>query len=328
MLKVTFISSSGRTEESFPDLPIVRQVSCRFFDRGTPDAEILRAAADTDVLVPDAIAPISAELIAGMPQLKMIHSEGVAYNAIDTAAAAARGIPVCNCRAMNAGAVAEQAILLMLGLLRDVVAAHLGELAGEQIKIKEDKIKNGITDLADCAVGLVGFGAIAKETALRLRAFGCRLLCWNRSSVPEEVQSAYGVTAVSLDTLLAESDIVSLHTAVAPETIGMVNDEFLAKMKPTAYLINTARGELMDNESVCRALINKTIAGAGLDTIAPEPTTLDNPLLQLPKECHLLVSPHLGGITTGSFRRGSRILWGNIACIADGKRPETIVNGV
>lgn len=328
MLKITFISSSDRTEASFPDLPITREVSCRFIDRGTPDEEIIRMAPDTDVLVVDAIAKISAELINGLPQLKMIHSEGVAYNGIDTAAAAARGVPVCNCRAMNAGAVAEQAILLMLGLLRDVVAGHLGELAGEQIRIKERKMGEGITDLADCTVGLVGFGAIAKETARRLRAFGCRVLCWNRTPVTDEVQKEYGVTAVDLDTLLAESDIVSLHTAVAPGTAGMVNEEFIAKMKSSAYLINTARGELVDNEVLAKALSEKKIAGAGFDTIAPEPTTLDNPLLNLPKDCRVLYSPHLGGITTGSFRKGAQILWKNIACINENKRPETIVNGI
>lgn len=328
MLKVTFIGSRERTEKYMPDLPAVRQAECRYISRGTADAEILRLAADTDILVPDAVAPVSAELIAGMPDLKMIHSEGVAYGAIDTAAAAARGIFVCNCRAMNAGSVAEQTILLMLGLLRDVVAGHLGELAGEQISIKERKMVEGITDLADCTVGLVGFGAIAKETALRLRAFGCRVLCRNRTPVPEAVQREYGVTAVDLDTLLRESDFVSLHTAAAPETAGMVNADFLARMKSTAYLINTARGELVDNDALCRALRDGTIAGAGLDTVAPEPTTADNPLLQLPGDCRVLFSPHLGGITAGAFRRGARILWGNIARIAQGERPENVVNGV
>ena len=115
-------------------------------------------------------------------------------------------------------------------------------------------MREGITDLADCTVGLVGMGAIGQATAVRLRAFGCRVLYANRSRRPAELEETLGIEYAGLDKLLAKSDIVSLHCAVTPETSGMVNASFLAKMRPGSYLVNTARGQLVDNKALAEAL--------------------------------------------------------------------------
>ena len=133
-----------------------------------------------------------------------------------------------------------------------------------------------------------------------------------------------------MEELAAFCDIVSIHTAVTPQTEGMVDEAFLRRMKPTAYLINTVRGEIVDNEAMRKALIQGWIAGAGFDTIAPEPTTADNPLVALPGNCPATViyAPHLGGITSGSFRRIYKNMWKNIERIAAGERPVNVVNGL
>ena len=145
-----------------------------FCPRGTSDPELLDAAGDAQVILADAISPVSAYVIDHMPNLKLIHSEGVAFDKLDIKAAARRGIFVCNNKGRNADAVAEQTLMLMLGLLRSVVTGHQAVCAGHQIQVKERLMVQGITDLEDCRVGLIGLGDIGKATAKRLSAFGCQ----------------------------------------------------------------------------------------------------------------------------------------------------------
>ena len=327
-MKILIIGEQERSEAYMPDLPIVEEAETVYAEMGTDEAELLARAQDADVIFADAIAKVPGSLIRQMPNLKLIHSEGVGYNGIDVEAASERGIYVCNNRGMNAGAVAEQTVLLMLGLLRDVAAGHASVRQGRQIQVKQQKMVEGITELADCTVGLIGFGNIAKATAVRLKPFGCRVVYYNRHRKPEEEEARYGVEYVSLDRLARISDIVSIHVAVTPETKGMIGREFLSRMKETAYFINTSRGELVDNEAMKEALEKGRIAGAGFDTIAPEPTTADNPLVALKEDCpaRVLYSPHIGGITKSSFRRFHLQMWQNAGRVWKGEKPVDIVN--
>ena len=242
-MKILIIGEQERSEAYMPDLPIVEEAETVYAEMGTDEAELLARAQDADVIFADAIAKVPGSLIRQMPNLKLIHSEGVGYNGIDVEAASERGIYVCNNRGMNAGAVAEQTVLLMLGLLRDVAAGHASVRQGRQIQVKQQKMVEGITELADCTVGLIGFGNIAKATAVRLKPFGCRVVYYNRHRKPEEEEARYGVEYVSLDRLARISDIVSIHVAVTPETKGMIGREFLSRMKETAYFVNTSRGD-------------------------------------------------------------------------------------
>ena len=138
------------------------------------------------------------------------------------------------------------------------------------------------------------------------------------------------MTYLPLEELAETCDIVSLHCAVTDETWHMADDAFLARMKPTAILINTARGDLVDNAALRRALTEGRIAGAGLDTLAPEPVPADHPLVDLPPEVRekVVLAPHLGGITEASFRRAHAHMWRNAERIAAGERPDNIVNGL
>ena len=172
-----------------------------------------RAGWDADVILADAISEVSAQVIGDMPNLKMIHSEGVAYNKIDLNAASERKIYVCNNKGGNAGAVAEQTILLILGLLRTIIPGHEAVLEGNQIARKEKLMVSGITDLADCTVGLLGMGDIAKETAKRLHSFGCRCVYYSRNRKSAQMEEELCVTYKPLDELLSMCDIISLHMA-------------------------------------------------------------------------------------------------------------------
>jgi len=175
----------------------------------------------------------------------------------------------------------------------------------------------------------VGLGSIAIETAKRLQPFGSKLSYFNRSR-KTKAEEELGLNYLSMEDLCKQCDIISLHLPVALETTGVINQKLLALMKPTALLINTARGELVVQEDLVNALINGQIAGAGLDTMYPEPVTLDNPLLNLPEDYQykLLFTPHIAGTTRQAFEKMHRTVWANISTVSKGERPINIVNGV
>lgn len=327
-MKVLVIGDEKRVRKYLPDMDVARQAEIVVAARGMADAAIAElAGSGVDVIVADAISPVSAQLMEAFPTLKLVHSEGVAYNAIDVAAARERGVAVCNNAGVNAGAVAEQAVLLMLACLRHVVEGDAAVRAGRQIQMKERLMVSGIRELGDCTVGLVGFGAIAVETARRLRAFGCDVAYWNRNRRSPEQEAECGVRHLPLDELARTCDIVSLHVPVTPETENMVDAAFLDMMKDDAILVNTARGEIVDQVALATALQEGAIGAAGLDTLSPEPVAADHPLALLEGEAaaRLVLSPHIGGVTEGMFRRAWRTIWENIARIERGEQPVNVV---
>ncbi|MCB7319711.1 2-hydroxyacid dehydrogenase [Lacrimispora sp. 210928-DFI.3.58] len=328
-MKLLVIGRPGRLEKYSPDTELYRNTEVVRVMPGTPDEEILKVAADAEMILVDAMSGVSRTVMEGMPNLKIIHSEGVGFNFIDVEAAKEKHIYVCNCKGMNALAVAEQAILLMLGLLRQVCYGDRSVREGSQIEVKEGYMKAGsLKEIGDCTVGLLGFGDIAKETARLLKAFGAKTYYYDIFRASEEKEKEYGAEYKPMDELLAVSDIVSLHLPVTPQTANMVGKEFLDKMKQGAYLVNTSRGELVDSAALAEAVKSGKLAGAGLDTIAGEPVQKDNELLQAMGEGadKFILSCHIGGITASSFRRGYEMVWSDFAKVAAGEKPEHIVN--
>ena len=294
---------------------------------------VLQAAQDnpdTEVIFADAITPVTREVMEALPRLKMIHSEGVAFNAIDTQAARERGIFVCNNKGCNAQSVAEHAVMLMLMALRCGITGHAAVRAGRQISFKEQVMGSGAPDLGEQAVGLVGLGDIGQATARLLRPFGCRLYYYTAHRRPAQQEEELGVAYLPLEELVAACDILSLHCAVNEQTTHMVNAELLSHIKPGAILVNTARGQLVDNLAVRKALIEGRLGGIAMDTLDPEPTPADHPLVDLPPEVRdrAVYSPHLGGITGGAFRRAHRNMWNSVRLLLEGERPNFIVNGL
>ena len=285
---------------------------------------------DAEVIFADAITPVDRALMDKLPQLRMIHSEGVAFNAIDVAAAQEKGIFVCNNKGCNAGSVAEHVVMLMLMALRCGVTGHRAVLAGEQIKFKEQFMLSGAPELGEQTVGIIGLGDIGKAVVKLLRPFGCKLYYYTAHRRPPEVEAELGVTYLPLTELAAACDILSLHCAVNEQTAHMVNQTLLSQVKPGAILVNTARGQLVDNGAVRQALIDGRLGGLAIDTFDPEPTPADHPLVNLPAGVadRAVFSPHLGGITGGVFRRAHQNMWTSVALILEGKRPNFVVNGL
>lgn len=292
-----------------------------------PVEEYLSQAGDADFIVADAIAAVPGALIRQMPNLLAIHSEGVAFNAIDLKAADECGVYVCNAQGMNAMAVAEQTILLMVGMLRNVVVNDAAVRAGHQI---EAYMQNGsLHELADCSVGLIGFGNIARQTARLLKAYQVKnIYYYKRHRLDPAQEQQYGVHYRELDDLLVQSQIVSLHLPVTKATRHMADQTFFAKMQPGSYLVNTARGELVDDAALIEALKSGHLAMVGLDTLDHEPVLKDHPLLNQPQSIasRLLFSPHIGGITVASFYRGYAMIDEDLRLAAQGQEPKRVVN--
>ena len=174
-------------------------------------------------------------------------------------------------------------------------------------------------ELGEQTVGLIGLGDIGSATARLLRPFGCTLYYYTAHRRSAEVEEELEVTYLPLEELAARCDILS-----------MINAEFLSRVKPGAILVNTARGQLVDNLAVRAALLEGRLGGVAFDTLDPEPTPADHPLVDLPPEIadRAVYSPHLGGITGGSFRRAHRNMWRSVQLLLEGERPNFIVNGL
>lgn len=320
-MKMLVIGDEARTKKYLPQLPIVEESEIVVADRGMSEDEIIALAGDADFVMADAISPVTAKMIASMPNLKLIHSEGVAFNAIDVAAATAAGVPVCNNAGVNAGAVAEQAIMLMLMCLRDALEGNAAVHAGKQIQKKETMMREGFRELGDCTIGFIGYGAIARACAERLVPWGCKMLYNKRAPLDKEEEQRLGLTYATVEEIARTCDIVSLHVPVTDQTRGMANRAFFEKMRPDGILINTARGEVVNQEDLVWALEEGRIAAAGLDVLSPEPVQPDNPLLNMSESAtkRLTLSPHVGGITEGMFYRAHRNVWENVARCVTGQ---------
>lgn len=329
-MKILHIGKAENMERYTPDVPAAKTAMVAEMPMGHTAQEYAAAMPDAEVIVADAIAEVPGVLMEKLPQLKMIHSEGVAFNRIDVAAASARGISVCNCAGMNASAVAEQTILLMEGMLKNVIVNDRAVREGRQITVKEDYMAQGsLKELADCRVGLVGFGDIGKCTARLLAAYGAEVYYYKRHRLAPEEELAANAMYLPLDELLELCDIVSLHLPVTEETTGMCDRTFFEKMRPGSYFVNTSRGELVDDEALAEALAGGRLAMAGLDTLDREPVQKDHPLLRQPREVldRILFTPHIGGITASSFRRGYAMIWDNIGRLEEGRPLLRVIRG-
>ena len=294
---------------------------------GVPDVENVLATG-ADVIVPDAITKVGADIIGNMPGLKLIHSQGVAFNAIDVDAARERGIFVCNNAGENAKPVAEHAVMLLLNLVKSFRYNEDMVYADRQMEAKTACFVDGLPELYGRKVGIVGYGAIGREFGAMLKPFGCELCYYSRRRADGD---ADGIPYMPLEELYANCDVVSLHVPVTPDTTEMINAGTLKLFKQGAILINTARGELMDHRAVADALISGRLGGLGADTLAPEPFLPDNPLISgIPAELRrrVALSPHIAGITAGFFTRAYRRIRKNVEAVAGGARPDCIVNGL
>lgn len=229
--------------------------------------------------------PYTQRVLAAHPQLKVIARVGVGYDAVNVAAATSHGIVVTIAPNTNQGSVAEHTFLLMLALTKNLIGQHRGVSEGRWPRTTNIPMRGR-------TIGVAGLGRIGKAVATRAIAFEMKVIA--HDPYPDAAwAAAHGVTLVSIDQLLRESDFVSLHMPSLPETADLINAKTLELMKPTAYLINTSRGPVVNEADLYQALASRRIAGAGLDVFVQEPPEKNNPLLTLD---NVVLTPHAAGV--------------------------------
>jgi len=292
---------------------------CKIFDRSSDD-EIAHRAGNAEVVVTNK-ALMTRDVISKLPSLRFIAVSATGYNVVDVEAARERGILVSNVPVYGTSSVAQ------------MVFAHLLNLT-QRVAEHSDAVRNGrwsssadwcfwdypLISLANKTMGIVGFGRIGQATARLASAFGMRVLAatHTRASVP----GGDDVEFTDLDALFGSSDVVSLHCPLTPDTEGLVNRERLGLMKPSAYLINTSRGGLVDEDALADALNAGRLAGAGLDVVRVEPPVGDNPLFRA-KNC--FVTPHIAWATHTARRRLLDTTIDNVAAFLSG-HPQNVVS--
>jgi glycerate dehydrogenase len=281
----------------------------------TPPGEIVARAADADVVLTNK-AVVGRAAIEVLPDLKYIGVLATGYNCVDTAAARERGIPVCNVPEYSTPNVVQATFALLLELTNHV--GHHAETvrAGRWSACPDFCYWDGdLVELAGLTLGIVGYGRIGQGVAAVGRAFGMKILAHRRTpgGDPE---------CVDLETLLGESDVVSLHCPLTPDTKELIDARRIGLMKPSAFLLNTSRGALVNEADLAAALNAGRLAGAGLDVLTVEPPPASNPLLAA-KNC--IITPHVAWATRNARRRLLEITAGNLRAFAAGT-PRNVVN--
>jgi glycerate dehydrogenase len=292
------------------------------YDRTSRD-ELLERAGEAEIVLTNKVV-LDREIIGMLPKLRYIGVLATGFNVVDVEAAREKGVPVTNVPAYSTASVAQMVFALLLELTQHVGHhAHLSRW-GHWSESKDFCFwDRPLVELDGLTLGVVGFGAIGRRVARIGKAFGMNVLV--HTAHPENYRhspEAEGVRFDDLDDLFSESDVISLHCPLTPETKGMVDTRRLALMKPTAYLINTGRGPLIDEEALAAALKEKQLAGAGLDVLSAEPPPGNNPLLTAP---NCFVTPHIAWATRAARERLMATVAANVRAFLVGK-PKNVVS--
>lgn len=288
------------------------------YDR-TPAEKIVERCEGCDIVITNK-TPLTKETLAQLPECRFIALLSTGYNVVDCEYAATRGIPVSNIPTYSTAAVAQLTFALILELTNSVAVHNTAVKNGEWTSCADFCFwKSPLQELFGKTIGIIGFGKIGQAVTNIAHAFGMKVVAYTAN--PDKYKDTQNIEFVSLDSLLERSDVVSLHCPLTEKTQGMVNADFLGKMKKTAYLINTSRGPVLDEEAVAKALKAGDIAGAGVDVLSTEPPKADNPLLGC-ENC--IITPHIAWAGFETRERLLGVLKENIFAFLDGKPINTV----
>lgn len=288
----------------FEVVPMARDASA--LERATVlrDAEFLMGSWVTTTVT------LTEEDYAAAPRLKLLQLMSAGYEHVDLGLAARHGVPVATFGDAMASVVAEHTLLLILAVYRRLLQLDAA-VRGGTWRTNEPVLR----ELRGKQVGVIGLGYIGREVAVRLLSFGAEVVYFSR----QRHSDAHGLRYLPMDELLATSDVVSLHVALAPSTRHLIGARELSLMKPDAVLINTSRGPVVDQTALYASLSSGALAAAGLDVLDPEPPAVDDPLLQLP---NVVFTPHNGGQSDQVWPRVVRTCFANVERVARGEAPQ------
>lgn len=303
-----------------PWTPLEKLGNCVIYDRTPPELKLERAGTADIILTSK--CKLDAAMLGSLPKLKYISMLATGYNNVDVVAAGARGIPVSNVPAYSTESVVQTAFALLLELATAVGVHDAAVKAGEWVRCSDHAFwKTSILELDGLTLGIVGYGTIGRAVARVGAAFGMKIIAF-APRIPQD-PGATPVRFVPLEELFATADVVTLNCPQTAENEGFVNSALLSVMKSSAFLINVARGGLVNEADLARALHNGIIAGAGLDVVAHEPMLADNPLLDAP---NCIFTPHIAWASLAARKRLMAIVVANIGSFLQGA-PINVVNG-
>lgn len=309
-------------------LQLVREYyEVEVWDRYTPPPRevLLRKASEADALVTLLTDKIDRELLEAAPRLRIVAQYAVGYDNIDVEYASRKGVYVTNTPGVLTDATADLTWALLLAAARRIVEADRFVRSGEYWRTGTGwhplmMVGHHVTGKT---IGIIGMGRIGQAVARRARGFSMRILYYQRHRLPEELERELGAQYVDLDTLLRESDFVTIHVPLTRETYRMIGERELRAMKKSAVLVNTARGAVVDEEALARALREGWIAAAGLDVFEKEPLPPDSPLTKLD---NVVLAPHIGSATRETRVSMAELVAKNLIAFFKGEVPPTLVN--
>ena len=313
------------TDYKFPDLALeqaaAEHAGCVLIGHHCEsEAELKAAVADADAVITQ-FARLSAPVVAAMTRARAIVRYGIGVDNVDLDAARLHGIPVANIPDYCIDEVADHTLSFILAMTRQVVT-HTADLRAGHWRLAVPV--SGMKVLRDQTVGLVGFGRIGREVAARLLAFKCRVLVYDPMVLEAEIQRL-GAISVPLTQLLAESDIVSLHCPSTPATRHIIGPAALAAMKPSALLVNVARGDLVDTHALLDALQSGHLGAAALDVFDPEPLPLAHALRTLP---NVVIAPHIASVSVTAVQALRQGAIARAVAAVRGQLPDNVVNQI
>ena len=266
---------------------------------------------------------VTDEVVAAMDRVRLYHQPTTGYDLVDVDACAAAGIPVTNAGRATSVAMGEHCVMVTLALLKSLVWCDTQVRGGAWPQ--HEVVQRSLVDLQGKTVGLLGLGGAGEEAAKRFAAFDCTVLYTARHRRPAEVEDVLGITWAERDDLLTGSDVVVVLVDLNAQTRGMIDADALARMKDSAFLVNVARGAVVDEPALIAALRGGVIAGAALDVVAEEPLPTDSPLTQLD---NVILTPHVAGATLETRLRMLTRSFEVVAKAVAGELPDGVVNGV
>ena len=291
-------------------------------DEGLSKADLIKRTGQAEGLLCLLTDTIDAEVLAGCPNLKVVSNMAVGYNNIDVGEATRRGILVTNTPGVLTETTADLTWALLLAVARRIGEGERMVRAGEWHGWGPLQVLGG--EVNGKTLGLIGMGRIGQAVARRATGFNMKIIYYNRSKLDPALESELKATAVELDELIGSSDFVSVHAPYTKETHHLIDGEKLARMRPTAYLINTARGPMVEEAALVAALKNNRIAGAALDVYEQEPLLYPG----LRELDNVVLAPHLGSATHQTRGEMSRLAATNLVMALRGERPLHLVNSV
>lgn len=326
MANLVCLRPQGDFKEVGVDIPEVFRTT---FFLNRDEEQIARACQDAEFIMASSHYPrITRRIIEGCPRLRLIQLTGSGYDTVDQKAASEKGVPVAHAPGCNSKAVAEFTFGLILSLRRGI---HEGELElrnGRYQEFRSQIGSEGLWELEGETLGIIGLGRIGREVAKIGRFFGMKIFYYDVVKLPPDSELAGACTYLPLHDLLSVSDIVTVHLFLDENTRKLIGQKELSLMKPTAVLINTARGAIVDEGGLTEAVRRRVIWGAAVDAFEKEPLPLDHPFLSLgyQESLRLVLTPHLAGGTIQTRRRMFQTSVNNVLAVLNGQEPQFVVN--